>query len=78
MGLFFRNFLFQEEIKDRKLRQVSLHTIEVNEISSEYSKRLLDNPDNPTFLAINDNLIQMQTNLQDWRSAINNEDWQSL
>ena len=77
-GLFFRNFLMQEEIKERKLHQASPLTKEVHEISSEYTKKLLDNPENPTIQAINDNLIEMQTKLQDWTNAINYEDWESV
>ncbi|WAA09867.1 ABC transporter permease subunit [Fervidibacillus albus] len=77
-GLFFRNFLMQEEIKERKLQQLSPLVQEVHEISSEYKKMLLDNPENPTFQAINDHLIEMQTKLQDWTNAIKYEDWESV
>lgn len=40
-GLFFRNFLMQEEIKERKLHQASPLTKEVHEISSEYTKKVI-------------------------------------
>ncbi|WAA12803.1 ABC transporter permease subunit [Fervidibacillus halotolerans] len=77
-GLFFRNFLMQEEIKERKLQQLSPLAKEVHEISSEYTKKLFDNPENTTFQAINDHLIEMQTKLQDLTNAIKYEDWESV
>ncbi|WML32509.1 ABC transporter permease subunit [Neobacillus sp. OS1-32] len=77
-GLAIRNLLMQDKMRENALQNIYPHHREASDLVKLYMEKLKDQPQNETLRTSYENAVEMENDISDIETAINNRDWGTI